>query len=78
MAERLGACILRPPEHPQSSLKTLNELQQTGPQETQAGAINALSTTIAVGFIHHPGAFEPDGAGTIRYYAHIVDCAHKQ
>jgi hypothetical protein len=22
--------------------------------------------------------FEPGGAGTIRYYAHIVDCAHKQ
>ena len=133
MAERLGAYILRPPEHPQKllanaqmrwlahdgagsgwqpvagpveaqslanagmlvvaayenpdrrrpghiaiirpSLKTLDELQQQGPQETQAGATNALSTTVAVGFRHHHGAWEPGGAGAIRYYAHAVDWA---
>lgn len=136
MADRLGAYILRPPQHPQKllanaqmgwlvhdgaasgwrpvagaleaqtlanqgmlvvaayespdphkpghiaiirpSLKMLDELQREGPQETQAGATNALSTTIAVGFKHHPGAFEPGGGGTIRYYAHSVDWAHTQ
>jgi hypothetical protein len=59
--------IIRP------SLKSLDELQHDGPQETQAGATNALSTTIAVGFRHHAGAWKPGGAGTIRYYAHAVN-----
>jgi len=57
--------IIRP------SLKTLDELQQEGPQETQAGAINALSTTMAIGFRHE----WERGAGPIRYYAHSVDWA---
>jgi hypothetical protein len=57
--------------HP--SLKALDELQREGPQETQAGATNARSTTIALGFRHHPGAWESGGAGTIRYYVHSVD-----
>ncbi len=129
VAERLGAYILRPPEHPQSllanaqmgwlgrdggqsgwqpvadaaqhlantgmlvvaafqnpdshrpghiavirpSLKTAAELAGEGPQETQAGAMNALSTTIASGFRRHRGAWDPDGTGAIRYYAHAVD-----
>ncbi len=131
VAERLGAYILRPPEHPQSllanaqmgwlgrdggqsgwqpvadgaaaqhlantgmlvvaafqnpdphrpghiavirpSFKTAAELAREGPQETQAGAMNAPSTTIATGFRHHRGAWEPDGTGAIRYYAHAVD-----
>ena len=55
------------------SLKTAAELAREGPQETQAGATNALSTTIATGFRRHGGAWEPDGTGTIRYYAHAVD-----
>ena len=44
-----------------------------GPQETQAGAQNALSTHDAAGFRHHPGAWKPGGGGGLRYYAHAVD-----
>jgi hypothetical protein len=61
--------IIRP------SGKTADELRHDGPQETQAGATNALSTTVAIGFKHHPGAWEPGGTGTLRYYAHTVDWA---
>ena len=55
------------------SLKTAIELIADGPQETQAGETNALSTTIAAGFRHHRGAWQPGGGGAIRYYAHAVD-----
>src|ERR1051325_8914611 len=55
------------------SLKTAAELAEQGPQETQAGSTNALSTTVAYGFRHHRGAWQPGGSGTIRYYAHPVD-----
>jgi hypothetical protein len=58
--------IVRPSE------KTRLELDKAGPQETQAGEQNALSTTTALGFRHHPGAWLPDGTGGIRYYAHPV------
>jgi hypothetical protein len=50
-------------------------LRQDGPQETQAGATNALSTTVAIGVRHHPGACEPGGGGTMRYYVRTVDRA---
>ena len=55
------------------SLKTAAELAAEGPQETQAGETNALSTPVAVGFRHHRGAWEPGGAGGIRYYAHPIE-----
>ena len=55
------------------SLKIASELIADGPQETQAGETNALSTAIATGFRHHPGAWQPGGGGAIRYYAHAVD-----
>ena len=55
------------------SQKTASELIADGPQETQAGQTNALSTTIATGFRHHSGAWQPGGGGAIRYYAHTVD-----
>jgi hypothetical protein len=55
------------------TLKTANELITDGPQETQAGETNALSTTIATGFRHHHGAWQPGGGGAMRYYAHAVD-----
>lgn len=58
--------IVRPSE------KTRAELDRDGPQETQAGEQNALSTSTVVGFRHHRDAWLPDGAGTIRYYAHTV------
>ena len=55
------------------SLKTAAEFAAEGPQETQAGATNALSTTVATGFRHHPGAWLAGGGGAIRYYAHGID-----
>jgi hypothetical protein len=58
--------IVRPSE------KAREALDRDGPQETQAGEQNALSTTTEAGFRHHPGAWEPDGAGSLRYYVHVV------
>jgi hypothetical protein len=58
--------IIRP------SAKTKPDLDDIGPQETQAGATNALSTTTAAGFRHHKGAWEP-GGGTLQFYAHPID-----
>jgi hypothetical protein len=55
------------------SRKSAARLAAHGPQETQAGARNAVSTTTAKGFRHHRGAWEPGGTGAIRYYAHAVD-----
>lgn len=54
------------------SNKTREELDRVGPQETQAGEENALSTTTAHGFRHHRGAWLPNGMGSLRYYAHAV------
>jgi hypothetical protein len=53
--------------------KTRAALDQDGPQETQAGERNALSTTTAAGFRQHRGAWQAAGGGTLRYYAHAVD-----
>lgn len=61
--------IVRPTE------KTRAELDRDGPQETQAGERNAISTTTAAGFRHHRGAWMPMGTGALRYYAHTVDWA---
>jgi hypothetical protein len=58
--------IIRP------SLKTRAELNRDGPQEIQAGEQNAIDITTASGFRHHPGAWEPGGAGELRYYSHAV------
>ncbi len=52
--------------------KTRMELDRDGPQETQAGEQNAISTTTAAGFRHHPGAWEAGGLGSLRYYVHAV------
>ena len=59
------------------SRKTAAKLDADGPQEAQAGETNALSTTIATGFRHHRGAWQP-GGGAIRYYAHTVDWSRVQ
>jgi hypothetical protein len=53
--------------------KTRAELDRDGPQETQAGGLNAISTTTAIGFRHHRGAWKPMGTGSLRFYAHVVD-----
>jgi len=133
VADRLGAYVLRPPEHPQDllanaqvdwlaqqgrghgwqpigdaataqrlansgwlvvaafanpepqrpghiavvrpSVKTAAELIADGPQETQAGETNAISTSVASGFSHHRGAWQEGGTGTLRFYGHTVDWA---
>ena len=59
--------IVRPSE------KGLARIDRDGPQETQAGEYNALSVTTASGFRHHPGAWTPDGGGTLRYFVHAAD-----
>lgn len=58
------------------STKTMALLLAHGPQEAQAGEVNHLSTTVAQGFRVHPGAWQPGGTGTLRFYAHKVDWAH--
>jgi hypothetical protein len=55
------------------SLKTAAELIADGPQETQAGETNAISTNVASGFRHHRGAWQPGGSGSLRFYGHAVD-----
>lgn len=41
-----------------------------GPQVVQAGAENAASVSLAVGFRHHRSAWIPDGGGGVAFYAH--------
>jgi len=55
------------------SMKDLSQLESEGPQITQAGATNYLSTSVAAGFKHHPGAWSYNGTGAIRYYAHAIE-----
>ena len=59
--------VLRP------SRKSDALLRAHGPEETQAGFRNRLRTYVARGFAEHPGAWQPGGAGTIRFYAHAVE-----
>jgi hypothetical protein len=55
------------------SQKTPAALNREGPQETQAGEQNAISTTTAAGFRHHRDAWTVGGGGELRYYAHVVN-----
>jgi len=55
--------VIRPSE------KTMDQLQQDGPEVTQAGATNHDDSIAALSFTHHPGAW-PNG---VRYYAHPVE-----
>lgn len=59
--------VLRP------SRKSAALLWEHGPEETQAGFRNRLRTYVAWGFAEHPGAWEPGGRGSIRFYAHPID-----
>jgi len=52
--------------------KTLAQLDSEGPQETQAGSFNAISTTTAAGFSQHRGAWISGGGGGMSYYAHAI------
>ena len=54
--------IVRPSEKP------LRALQENGPQIIPAGQENYTSTSVRMGFQHHPGAW-PDG---VRYYVHSL------
>lgn len=55
------------------SLKSLARLEAEGPQEAQAGVRNFTSIPVARGFADHPGAWEPDGTGAIRFFAQAVN-----
>lgn len=54
--------IVRPSE------KSLEALNENGPQTIQAGNQNYTSTNVRMGFRNHPGAW-PDG---VRYYVHLL------
>ena len=50
--------------------KSRHAIETEGPQITQAGGSNYLSTSVARGFAGHPAAW---GRGELRYFAHAVD-----
>jgi hypothetical protein len=50
--------------------KSMREMETEGPQITQAGGTNYLSTTLKRGFVGHPAAWNN---GEVRYYAHAID-----
>jgi hypothetical protein len=59
--------VVRPSE------KTAAGLIADGPQETQAGETNAISTSVAAGFSHHRGAWREGDTGALRFYGHAID-----
>jgi hypothetical protein len=62
-AEKSGhVAIVRPSEKGEAKVR------EEGPQICQAGATNANSTPLAVGFKHHKGAW----SGGVRFYVHSV------
>lgn len=54
------------------SSKTRDQITAEGPDITQAGVQNFVSTTVQAGFAHHPLAFADN---EILYFAHAVDPA---
>ncbi len=46
------------------------ELARTGPRITQAGFTNYTNAALADGFSHHPGAWNADGTGNVRFFTH--------
>jgi hypothetical protein len=58
--------IVRPSE------KSAREIAAEGPQITQAGGVNYLSTSLKQGFAGHPAAWNRN---EVRYYMHAVDWA---
>jgi len=52
------------------STKSAREIDAEGPQITQAGGTNYLSTTLKHGFAGHPSAWTRN---EVRYWAHAVD-----
>jgi hypothetical protein len=58
------AAVVRPAE------KSRAQIEAEGPQIAQAGMENFASAPLALGFRHHPGAWENR---RVRFYAHAVD-----
>jgi len=52
--------------------KTPAQIEHEGPQITQAGGTNYLSTSLMRGFAGHPAAWEHH---KVQFYAHAVDWA---
>ncbi len=59
--------IIRPSTIDQAALMAV------GPFVTQAGGHNAISEPLAHGFGNHPGAWNGNGSGGVRFFAHSVD-----
>lgn len=55
------------------SIKSTNDLLQNGPEIIQAGEENYIETNLATGFKHHPGAWDGNGSGKVRFYYHTID-----
>ena len=72
LLSRTLPAVIRSEAENERCIRLLEELDREGPQETQAGEQNAISTTTMAGFRHHSGAWLPHGAGDLRYYAHAV------
>jgi hypothetical protein len=53
--------------------KVVSAILAKGPQITQAGFTNYRSADLSLGFDHHPGAWEPNGRGGVRFYAHTIN-----
>ena len=49
--------------------KSAEDIDREGPQIIQAGKTNYVSTSLARGFSHHPGAWSNRA---VRFYAHAV------
>jgi hypothetical protein len=57
------------------STKSTAQMEREGPQVTQAGGTNYLSTSLQRGFAGHPAAWEHH---EVRYYAHAIDWSRAQ
>ena len=53
------------------AVRTAQDLEDKGPEISQAGATNHADTTVSTGFSHHPGAWDETGHG-VKFYAHDV------
>jgi hypothetical protein len=66
-AARAGhIAIIRP------AAETPSEIRAKGPRITQAGFTNYKSADLMTGFNHHPGAWEANGRGGVKFFAHAV------
>lgn len=52
---------------------TVADLARTGPRITQAGFTNFQNAALADGFAHHPGAWNGDGWGGVKFFTHPLE-----